>query len=41
MCGIDVLQENDFAELRDKRVGLITNQTGMNRAGILIIQIVH
>jgi uncharacterized protein YbbC (DUF1343 family) len=31
--GIDVLEEQDFAPLRGKRVGLITNQTGMDSQG--------
>lgn len=31
--GIDVLEEQDFAPLHGKRVGLITNQTGVDSAG--------
>ena len=31
--GIDVLQKNGFDILRGKRVGLVTNQTGVNSAG--------
>ena len=31
--GIDVLQRNNFDLLRGKRVGLVTNQTGVNSAG--------
>ncbi len=31
--GIDVLQRDDFATLRDQRVALITNHTGVDRAG--------
>ena len=31
--GIDVLQRNHFDLLRGKRVGLVTNQTGVNSAG--------
>jgi uncharacterized protein YbbC (DUF1343 family) len=31
--GIDVLEENDFASLRGKRVGVITNQTGVDSRG--------
>jgi uncharacterized protein YbbC (DUF1343 family) len=31
--GIDVLQKNHFDLLRGKRVGLVTNQTGVNSAG--------
>jgi uncharacterized protein YbbC (DUF1343 family) len=32
--GIDVLEENGFDLLRGKRVGLITNQTSVNRHGV-------
>ena len=31
--GIDVLADNDYAQLRGKRVGLITNQTGVDSRG--------
>jgi uncharacterized protein YbbC (DUF1343 family)/CubicO group peptidase (beta-lactamase class C family) len=31
--GLDVLEEQSFKALRGKRVGLITNQTGLDRAG--------
>src|ERR1700730_1076701 len=31
--GIDVLEEQNFAPLRGKRVGLITNQTGVDSQG--------
>jgi len=31
--GIDVLQKNDFDLLKGKRVGLVTNQTGVNSSG--------
>jgi uncharacterized protein YbbC (DUF1343 family) len=33
LAGIDVLAEQHFAGLRGKRVGLITNQTGVDRSG--------
>ena len=33
LAGIDVLQSEQFARLRGKRVGLLTNQTGRTRAG--------
>jgi uncharacterized protein YbbC (DUF1343 family) len=39
--GIDVLQENGFQQLSGKRVGLITNQTGINRDGVPTIRILH
>jgi uncharacterized protein YbbC (DUF1343 family) len=32
--GLDVLADNSYAQLRGKRVGLITNQTGVNSRGI-------
>src|SRR5262249_2355860 len=32
--GIDVLAESNYAILKGKRVGLITNQTGVSRKGI-------
>ncbi|MGV2338860.1 MAG UNVERIFIED_CONTAM: DUF1343 domain-containing protein [Planctomycetaceae bacterium] len=31
--GIDVLERDGFARLHGRKVGLITNQTGLNRAG--------
>ena len=33
LCGIDVLQRDHFRLLAGRRVGLITNHTGVNRAG--------
>ncbi len=33
LTGIDVLEQKQFARLRGKRVGLITNQTGMDSSG--------
>jgi len=33
LTGIDVLQRDDFAMLKGKRVGLITNHTGLDAAG--------
>src|SRR5437764_8732051 len=32
--GIDVLEANDYALLKRKRVGLITNQTGVDSRGV-------
>jgi uncharacterized protein YbbC (DUF1343 family) len=32
--GIDVLESNGYALLKNKRVGLITNQTGVNSRGV-------
>jgi len=34
LLGIDVLQQEDFAPLKGKRIGLVTNQTGVNSAGV-------
>ena len=33
MTGLDVLEQTGFRELKGKRIGLITNHTGMDRAG--------
>ena len=33
LTGLDVLVADNFSELRGKKVGLITNQTGVNREG--------
>src|ERR1700727_2065342 len=33
LTGIDVLEQENFAPLRGKRVGLITNQTGVDTQG--------
>ena len=33
LTGIDVLEKEDFAPLAGKRIGLITNQTGVDRQG--------
>jgi uncharacterized protein YbbC (DUF1343 family)/CubicO group peptidase (beta-lactamase class C family) len=33
MTGLDVLEANSFAELKGKRIGLITNHTGLDRSG--------
>ncbi len=33
LTGLDVLAEDNFAVLRGKRIGLITNQTGLSRDG--------
>lgn len=39
--GVDVLQERGFDLLQGKRVGLVTNQTGRNRAGAATIDILR
>jgi uncharacterized protein YbbC (DUF1343 family)/CubicO group peptidase (beta-lactamase class C family) len=33
LTGLDILSEDNFAALRGKRIGLITNQTGVSRDG--------
>ncbi|MBV9760162.1 MAG: DUF1343 domain-containing protein [Acidobacteriaceae bacterium] len=33
MTGLDVLEQDGFAELKGKRIGLITNHTGLDRNG--------
>lgn len=39
--GIDVLQRDDFAALKDLRIGLITNHTGMNARRENTIDLLH
>ena len=39
--GIDVLVREDFARLRGRRVGLITNQSGRDRQGRATIDLLH
>jgi uncharacterized protein YbbC (DUF1343 family)/CubicO group peptidase (beta-lactamase class C family) len=39
--GIDVLKRDNFALLKDKRVGLITNHTGRDRDGNSTIDLLH
>jgi uncharacterized protein YbbC (DUF1343 family) len=34
LLGIDVLEQEGFAPLRGKRIGLVTNQTGVNSQGV-------
>tara|TARA_B100001996_G_C18670147_1_gene596403 strand:- start:1213 stop:2463 length:1251 start_codon:yes stop_codon:yes gene_type:complete len=34
MTGLDILEKNNFSQLTGKRVGLITNRTGINKDGI-------
>ena len=41
LCGIDVLQRDGFQLLKGKRVGLITNQTGLNLEGLSTIHVLH
>ena len=39
LAGIDVLAERGFEDIKGKRVGLITNQTGRDRTGRTTVQI--
>ena len=39
--GIDVLAAGDFKELEGKRVGLLTNQSGVNRKGVSTIDVLR
>lgn len=39
--GIDVLERDQFAPLAGLRVGLITNQTGINRSRVTTIDLLH
>ncbi len=39
LTGIDVLRADDFAPLRGKRVGLVTNHTGLTRDGATTIDV--
>jgi uncharacterized protein YbbC (DUF1343 family) len=41
LTGIDVLEKDGFRSLQGKRVGLITNQTGVNRKGVSTIQLMY
>jgi uncharacterized protein YbbC (DUF1343 family) len=41
MNGIDVLREQNFAPLAGKRIGLITNQTGLAADGTTTIDLLH
>jgi uncharacterized protein YbbC (DUF1343 family) len=41
LTGFDVLQRNGFVQLSGRRVGLITNHTGINRHGESIAKLLH
>jgi len=41
LTGIDVLQREGFRRLRNMRVGLITNHTGINRDGERTVNLLH
>lgn len=39
--GVDVLQESGFAALRGKRVGIVTNHTGLNSGGVHLVKLLN
>jgi len=41
LTGIDVLQRDGFKPLKGRRVGLITNHTGVDRSGVSTIRLLH
>jgi uncharacterized protein YbbC (DUF1343 family) len=41
LAGIDVIERDGFRQLEGRHIGLITNQTGINRAGVSNIQLLN
>ncbi|MBX3432092.1 MAG: DUF1343 domain-containing protein [Pirellulales bacterium] len=41
LCGVDVLKRDGFRQLAGKRVGLITNHTGVDHTGKTTIDLLH
>jgi len=41
LTGIDVLVKEDFRRLKGRRIGLVTNHTGVDRAGRATIDLLH
>ena len=41
LAGIDVLARDDFAQLKGKKVGLVTNHTGRSMTGSTTIDLIH
>ena len=41
LSGIDVLKRDNFKALAERNVGVITNQTGIDRNGVSIISLLH
>lgn len=41
LCGVDVLQRNEFRQLAGQRIGLITNHTGLTRDGVSTVTLLH
>ena len=41
LTGLDALQRDDFKPLHDRRVGLVTNHTGLNSEGMATADLLH
>ena len=41
LTGIDVLQRDNFEQLRGRKIGLITNHTGLDRFGRSTVELLH
>lgn len=41
LTGVDVLERDGFRRLKGRNVGLITNQTGINRSGVSTVKLLH
>ena len=39
--GIDEMQSGGFAPLKNKRIGIVTNHTGLNSAGVHLVKLLH
>src|SRR5690349_17172527 len=39
MTGLDVLEKNDFKELQGRKVAIVTNQTGLDKNGRHIVEL--
>ncbi|HEV3202806.1 MAG TPA: serine hydrolase, partial [Gemmataceae bacterium] len=41
LCGIDVLKQDGFRQLKNRKIGLVTNHTGVDREGQTTIDLLH
>ncbi|MEO2017303.1 MAG: DUF1343 domain-containing protein [Fuerstiella sp.] len=41
LCGVDVLQRDEFRQLAGQRIGLITNHTGLTCDGVSTVTLLH
>ena len=41
LCGIDVLERDNYKQLDGRKVAIITNQTGRDRAGRRVVDLLH